>query len=146
MLHIRFWLLTWEKQFWKLCGRCTIEINCVPVNFAFTQRLLNLSAETIIFFQKTRPPATCAMFPLKIKETRFFWCLTERFIILRKKLIRKNTLWETCIVLVAVLGGESIFLSKDGERLTKIVSNASNRKRAVTFWIIYLRHKKSNWP
>ena len=53
-------------------GTCIVQMQSVRVNFAFTKKLFNLSAEAIINVRDAGLCARCANFHLKIKKNRSF--------------------------------------------------------------------------
>ena len=110
-------------------------------NSACTERLSSLSAAAIINIQVARPRANCAMFLLIFKQTRIPCCVIKGFTFLMSHKNQFETLLEMSFVLAGIVPDKSVSTSKHEKRTLKAVTNVRKAKRAVTFWLIYLRTK-----
>ena len=87
-------------------GTCFVRKQRIRVNFAWTKRLFNFSAEAIINVRNARLCSKCAIFLLKIKQIPFSCCLAERFTFLKRVQSQFKMLLEMSIAPVSIVSTE----------------------------------------
>ena len=88
-------------------GTCIVPMQSVRENFACTERIFILSAETIINARNARLCARCAVFLLKIKQILFSCRLVKGFTILRRLQNQFKVFVEMRIVLAIIVSTEN---------------------------------------
>ena len=87
-------------------GTGIVQIQSVWVNFAFTKRLFNLSAEAIINARNAHLCARSGIFLLKIKQFPFSCRLVKGFTFLKRIQNQFKISLEMCIVPVSIASTE----------------------------------------
>ena len=93
-------------------GTCIVQIQNVWVNFACTERLLNLLAEAIINARNVRLCARWAIVLSKIKQIPFSCRLIEGFTFLKRVQSKFKMLLEMSIVLESIVSTEKMGTSR----------------------------------
>ena len=78
----------------KFLGTCFVQIQCVCLYFACTERSFNPLKEVTISVPNESPCARCVMFPLMNKKLPFSWSLLDCFMFLKWFKNRITMFWK----------------------------------------------------